>query len=118
MKLWEFATSRTPFECKDIKKALTQIRTLQKSVKTLQLEQQIRQEIIYNITLTNEKIRQKFIDESESRETLESFGEGLKTTLAKKDQAIEALRIDQSNRHTKMEFALFGVGMCILGMIF
>ena len=37
--------------------------------------------------------------------------------LTKKQETIEALREEQSNRHTKMEFALFGVGMCIIGMI-
>ena len=93
MKLWQFATTLIPFECKDIKKALTQIQILQKSVNSLKLEQQIRQEIIHNLTLTNERMRQKLIDESESREYLESFCDGLKTSLDKIDQAIEALRI-------------------------
>ena len=86
-------------------------------VKSLQLEQKIRQEIINNLTFSNLKLNEKFIDESESRETLENFGESLKHTLTRKEQTINALREDQSNRHTKMEFALFGVGMCIIGMI-
>ena len=116
-KLWKFATSRDPFECKDIKTALTQIRSLQNNVRTLQLEQRIRQEIISNLTLSNRKLNEKFMDESESRETLESFGTSLKHTLSRKQETIEALREEQSNRHTKMEFALFGVGMCIIGMI-
>ena len=41
-KLFQFASTRAPFECKDIKTALTEIRALQNNVLQLQKDQNVK----------------------------------------------------------------------------
>merc|ERR1719376_1841073 len=79
-KLWDFASDREPFECKDIKIALTEIGQLENEITNL---------------------------------------ENQKKNQTKKIEALTA-RIDLLETritYTLTEFSLFGVGLCILGVV-
>ena len=69
-----------------------------------------------NIVMNNSLVKNG-IEWRENRKALARYEKELEEKLAQKQVAIEALREDQSQRHTHTEFALFGVGMCIIGMI-
>merc|ERR1719273_961878 len=49
--------------------------------------------------------------------TLRSSKEKLREKLSTRESLIQAYKNDRSRRHTHMEFALFGIGMCFIGMI-
>ena len=123
-KLWNFASSRTPFECKDIKVALTEIKSLQNDIDKLKHQRIEKIKTIQNLTLANDELSRTLgyhgiqVDSLGSRvDRLKNTAEKLKENLSNKQKTIQALREDRSGRHTHIEFALFGVGMCVIGMI-
>ena len=54
-KLWNFASTNNPFECKDIKIALTEIRELQNHIDEMEITQS--NNLAQIATLTEEKYR-------------------------------------------------------------
>ena len=105
-KLWDFAVSNNPFECKDIKIALTEIRELQNTIYNLEKDKQhkimeihdlMEQNILMNRTLNE-------VGLNLPRPTLRSVGPAKQYCLT-------------NECYTPTEFSLFGVGICILGIM-
>ena len=123
-KLWNFARTRTPFECKDIKIALTDIRFLENAVESLISLSKESNQTIQKLQTTNNEMNQTLkrngiqVDQLGIKlATLRSSKEELREKLSTRESLIQAYKNDRSTRHTHMEFALFGIGMCFIGMI-
>ena len=65
----------------------------------------------------NETLIENDIEIDNVKMELEGSAEELKQELFFKEQIIDTLRSNRSSSHSHVEFALFGVGMCIIGMI-
>jgi len=101
----ELAKSLDPFECKDIKIALSEIRKLHKDVKDLHLEQQNKIKIITNLLEEVHRLNR----------TLERAGI---TTMSPQQEPREGLEYCALNRcYTPTEFALFGIGAIVMGVM-
>ncbi|XP_040563480.1 uncharacterized protein [Lepeophtheirus salmonis] len=104
--LFEFSRSNTPFECKDIQIALTEIRQLQIEIESLTKEKHKKIQTIFTLKERNRK---------------------LEVEVSKKQLATPPPNIYPSSLHnrycishkcyTPTEFALFGLGICILGIM-
>ena len=105
-KLWQFAKSRNPFECKDIKIALTEIRELQDAIHELKDDKRHKIRTIQKLMEQNVLLNQSLV--------------GAGVQLPSKHNLPEQLTNSYcltSRCYTPTEFALFGVGICILGIM-
>jgi hypothetical protein len=102
-KLWNLTQTYTPFECKDIKIALTEIRELQNSVKHLEKTKQDQDNEINNLKKYKKSLEKEITDN------------GL--NLPPPPGTADALQDDNSNYYSPTEFALFGVGICMFGIL-
>lgn len=101
----QLAQSLDPFECKDIKIALSEIRKLHQDVKKLNLEQEQKLKIITNLLEEVHRLNQ----------TLERAGI---TTMSPHQEPREGLEYCALNRcYTPTEFALFGIGAIVMGIM-
>ncbi len=104
--LWKFANSRNPFECKDIKIALTEIRELQNNVEDLENYKMQQAARIQHLMESNSQLKR----------TIQL--EGLTTPPPTLYPASLQNQYCWSNKcYTPTEFALFGIGICVLGIL-
>jgi hypothetical protein len=105
-KLWQFASSRNPFECKDIKIALTEIRELQNDISDLEMYKMEQAARIQHLMESNSQLKR----------TIQR--EGLSTPPPTLYPASLQNQYCWSNKcYTPTEFALFGIGICVLGIL-
>jgi len=103
--LLEFSRSRKPFQCKDIEIALTEIRELQNALDDLKREEESKKAVIENLSEENYRLS----------ETLKQYG---LTTQAPEPEKLAGSEYCSRNRcYTPTEFALFGVGTVVMGMM-
>ena len=105
-KLWQFARSRNPFECKDIKIALTEIRELQDAIGDLKDDKQYRIRTIQKLMEENVMLNR----------SLARAGVRIPEKKALPEQLTNNYCMT-SRCYTPTEFGLFGVGICILGIM-
>ena len=105
-KLWQFAKSRNPFECKDIKIALTEIRELQDAIADLRDDKQYRIRTIQKLMEENVLLNR----------SLAIAGVQIPERKALPEQLTNNYCMT-SRCYTPTEFGLFGVGICILGIM-
>ena len=105
-KLWQFAKSRNPFECKDIKIALTEIRELQDHIADLREDKQYKirtiQQLMEKNVILNRSLAAAGVRIPEKKALPEHLTNNYCMT---------------SRCYTPTEFGLFGVGICILGIM-
>ena len=104
--LWQFARSRNPFECKDIKIALTEIRELQDAIGDLKDDKQYRIRTIQKLMEENVMLNR----------SLARAGVRIPEKKALPEQLTNNYCMT-SRCYTPTEFGLFGVGICILGIM-
>lgn len=105
-KLLTFAQSVKPFECKDIEIALHEIREMQNNINVLQNENQ-----------EKTKIMQQLLEERHDLETrLARAGAGTVPPPVP-DRREASLFCSNNKCYTPTEFALFGVGVLVLGVM-
>lgn len=108
-KLWNFAKNNNPFECKDIKIALTEIRELQNDIQ--ELEMQKSNNLAQIASLTSDKIAlNRTLHEYGVKLRPRQGGQGAYESPAKKYCLT-------NDCYTPTEFILFGLGICILGVM-
>ena len=105
-KLWQFARSRNPFECKDIKIALTEIRELQDRIADLRDDKQYRIRTIQKLMEENVLLNR----------SLSAAGVRIPEKKAMPEHLTNSYCLT-SRCYTPTEFGLFGVGICILGIM-
>ena len=105
-KLWQFARSRNPFECKDIKIALTEIRELQDRIADLREDKQ------YKIRTIQQLMEKNVI----LNRSLAAAGVRIPEKKAMPEHLTNNYCMT-SRCYTPTEFGLFGVGICILGIM-
>lgn len=104
--LFQFAQSRNPFECKDIKIALTEIRQLQNDIYELENNKREQIKTIQDLLESNYVLNR----------TLQRAG--LTTPAPTLYPASLQNQYCWSNKcYTPTEFALFGIGICVLGIL-
>lgn len=105
-KLLQFARSRNPFECKDIKIALTEIRGLQDKIEDLEEDKDNKIKTIQNLMEANFRLNASLINS------------GLKFPASTvHPSSLQNQYCLTHSCYTPTEFALFGVGVCILGIL-
>jgi len=103
--LLDYATSRKPFECKDIEIALTEIRQLQNHIDSLVREEQDKKNIIQDLIEQRNEL-QKIVNLH-----------GL-TTPSPRSEAQDGSEYCYINKcYTPTEFALFGIGTIVMGVM-
>jgi len=105
-KLLDYASSRQPFECKDIEIALTEIRQLQNKIDNLIDEERDKKNIIQKLTM----------ERNELKEMMERNG---LTTARPHSDAIRDTSVYCSHNkcYTTTEFVLLGLGAVIGGVM-
>lgn len=106
-KLWDFARSRNPFECKDIKIALTEIRELQNYIDRLEVDKQNKINTIKGLMEKTYLMNQTLTEMGWKPKSLK---QGLRASNSNP-------YCQTSRCYTPTEFGLFGVGICILGIM-
>ena len=106
--LLQFAQTRIPFECKDIRIALTEIRQLQNDIRDLKSDKRNKIRTIQDLMERNIRLNT----------TLHEFG----ITLSPQPRPNYSAGLTNqycltSRCYTPTEFGFFGVGVCILGII-
>lgn len=104
--LWQFARSRNPFECKDIKIALTEIRELQDAISDLKDDKQYRIRTIQKLMEENVLLNR----------SLSAAGVRIPEKTSLPEHLTNSYCMT-SRCYTPTEFGLFGVGICILGIM-
>ena len=109
--LLQFAQTRTPFECKDIQIALTEIRQLQNDIRDLRSDKQHRIRTIQRLMEKNIRLNHTLFElgvsvSPEGRLTQPNYQSGLTNEYCL-----------TSKCYTPTEFGFFGVGVCVLGII-
>ena len=105
-ELFNFAKNRNPFECKDIKIALTEIRELQEHIETLELDKDNKIKTIQNLLEANIRLNQ----------SLQGLHVGSTGSAMQGPASLQNQYCLTHECYTPTEFALFGVGICIAGM--
>jgi len=105
-ELWEFASTNNPFECKDIKIALTEIRQLQNKINDLEHQQNNKIRQIQDLMEQNVQLNQ----------TLNEMGYSLPRPTLRSVSVAKQYCLS-NDCYTPTEFSLFGVGICILGIM-
>ena len=105
--LLEFAQTRTPFECKDIRIALTEIRQLQNDIQDLRSDKKNRIRTIQALMESNIRLNQ----------TLHELGITLSPPTPNYPAGLTNQYCLTSRCYTPTEFGFFGVGVCVLGMM-
>ena len=110
--LLQFAQTRTPFECKDIQIALTEIRQLQNDIRDLKSDKQHRIRTIQRLMERNIRLNT----------TLHELGitmspAGHITSQKNYQSGLTNEYCLTSKCYTPTEFGFFGVGVCVLGII-
>ena len=105
-ELFNFAKNRNPFECKDIKIALTEIRELQEHIETLELDKDNKIKTIQNLLEANIRLNQ----------SLQGLHVGSTGSAMAGPASLQNQYCLTHECYTPTEFALFGVGICIAGM--
>ncbi len=103
-----FFRSRNPFECKDIKIALTEIRELQDKI--FDLEQEKTKNVKTIQTIMEENLR---LNETIRRQGIHRYAD----TSNRGPASLQNQYCLINNCYTPTEFALFIVGICILGIL-
>lgn len=101
-KLWNFARTRNPFECKDIKLALTEIRELQDKIETLQEDKLNKIGTIQGLLEENQRLNQ----------TLLTRGITPSPPVSRSSSTQNQYCVTNSC-YTPTEFALYGICICI-----
>ena len=107
-ELYNFANSRIPFQCKDIKIALTEIRELQEKIEDLETDKNNRIKTIQKIMEENIRLNHSLYRQSQGRSITTSNPGGAASLQNQYCLSHEC--------YTPTEFALFGLGICIAGM--
>ena len=105
-KLWNFARSQNPFECKDIKLALTEIRELHHKIDKLETDKESKIRTIQNLLEENQRLNQTLLQR------------GITTPPPVSRSATMQNQYCLTNScYTPTEFALYGI--CIfIGSVF
>jgi len=106
-KLFEFATNRNPFECKDIEIALTDIQILNKQIQDLTHDRQNQVNTIQQLLEENLKLNS----------SLRGLQYIPSTRQRAKAGSLQNQYCMQNDCYTPTEFALFGIGICIAGIL-
>jgi len=106
-KLFEFATNRNPFECKDIEIALTDIQELNKKIQDLTHDRQNQVNTIQQLLEENLKLNS----------SLRGLQYIPSTRQRAKAGSLQNQYCMQNDCYTPTEFALFGIGICIAGIL-
>lgn len=106
--LFEFATNRNPFECKDIEIALTDIMKLNKEIDTLKQDGQNKVNTIQQLLEENLKLNASLRGLQFIPSTRTNRG---------KASSLQNQYCMQNDCYTPTEFALFGIGICIAGIL-
>lgn len=106
-ELLQFARERNPFECKDIKIALTEIRQLQNEIGDLKDSKR-------SSVLTIQKLMEQNL---QLNRTLTINGLAPPTPKSTKSLQNRYCLSEENKCYTPMEFGLFGVGICVLGIL-
>merc|ERR1719450_1112559 len=101
-KLWNYATSRQPFECKDIEIALTEIRELQNNIAHLVDEEKVKDRTISELTQIKDQL-ERSLNQYEMTSTPQPL--------------LQYSYCSRNKCYTPTEFALFGIGASIVGII-
>jgi len=110
-RLWEFASSKPPFQCKDINIALTEIQELQERVGNLTLVNMERDKEIERLRVENVEVKQE-------RQSLTNILFNNSTTKAGTAKLSSRQEFCLSNKcYTNTEFILYGLGTVLLGVI-
>ena len=107
-KLLDFAKNRNPFECKDIKIALTEIRELQDRISNMEQDKSNKIKTIQDLLEKNLRLNQSLqgLQYSGSTASVPGGPASLSNQYCLSHEC-----------YTPTEFALFGVGICIAGML-
>ena len=106
--LLQFAQTRVPFERKDIKIALTEIRQLQNDIRDLQSDKRNKIRTIQALMESNIRLNN----------TLHELGINLAPSTGPNYQAGLTNEYCLTSRcYTPTEFGFFGVGVCVLGIM-
>ena len=108
-ELYNFANNRVPFQCKDIKIALTEIRELQEKIEDLETDKNNRIKTIQKIMEENIRLNHSLYRQSQGRSITTSNPGGAASLQNQYCLSHEC--------YTPTEFALFGLGICIAGMM-
>jgi len=101
-KLWDYAVSREPFECKDIEIALTEIRELQNSIENLVQEEKVQDERLSELRRIKDELERSLLEHSKSTSTVQPL--------------IQFSYCLHNRCFTPTEFILFGIGAAIMGI--
>ena len=106
-KLLDFAKNRNPFECKDIKIALTEIRELQDRISNMEQDKSNKIKTIQDLLEKNLRLNQSLqgLQYSGSTASVPGGPASLSNQYCLSHEC-----------YPPTEFALFGVGICIAGM--
>lgn len=102
-RLWQYASSREAFQCKDIEIALTELRELQNHIDTLMVKDQRSRSEIQELLETKYKL-EKIVRDNR-----------LTTAKPRHDRQEGQSYCADNKCYTPTEFALFGVGAIIMG---
>jgi GTPase SAR1 family protein len=105
-KLWQFASTNNPFECKDIKIALTEIRELQNHIEDLENYRVDQAERIQHLMESNTQLKRTIQLEGLSTPSPTLYPQSLQNQYCWSNKC-----------YTPTEFALFGIGICVLGIL-
>jgi len=100
--LLEYAKTREPFECKDIEIALTEIRELQNNIDALEEEEEGKQKLIETLLQQREQLQRDLSQYQKPPPNLEPQISSFCST---------------NKCYTPTEFALFGLGTVVLGVL-
>ena len=101
--LLNFARNRNPFECKDIKIALTEIRELQEKIGELEKDKRHKVRTITDLMELNMRLNQTL------------YGRTSSSMPRPRNEGLQNQYCLTHDCYTPTEFALFGVGICIAG---
>jgi len=102
--LWEYASSRKPFECKDIEIALTEIRELQNQVYNLVIEEEAKDIEITQLEKQRDQLQSALIHYQLAATTPQP-------------SSLHGSYCSLNKCYTQSEFALLGAGAAVLGVL-
>jgi len=105
-RLINFARNRNPFECKDIKIALTEIQELQETIGELEQDKKNKVRTIQDLMEQNMRLNRTLYSPKSPPNSYRPGNERLQNQYCLTHDC-----------YTPTEFALFGVGICIAGVL-
>ena len=111
-KLWEFANTRKPFICKDIKMTLTEVKILQNTVEYLKKQRALRNKTLENIIEENNLLNSTLIRAGLDISDYSVFAD----EPSNKSTEATPLPKPSDTKLANVELGLYGAGICFFGI--